>query len=395
MANGEQFPGEKRSSMPDRSLRILHFSETLPGGPASIIEEIAPAQVKQFGAKNVRFLLPQNDRNLVPNVPDECFVGFERDGRSIKSLFFQYLILRKTIRAFSPNIIHLHSSLAGLIGRLPFVNSSCKAKIVYCPHGWAFSRLGTGPSLWATRLAEALLAPRADAIVAISEFERSEALRAGLARDRLRLIYNGIDDVPPVGSSRRDGAIELLFVGRHDPQKGLDIALRAMSGLAREDVHLHVVGDAIVSNSSLASQACSNVTFHGWLPRSEVVRMLERCDALLMPSRWEGFGLAALEAMRAGKSVIASNVGALPELVKHGSSGWIFPAHDHDALRTLLEDLRAEELGPRGTEGRRTYKNKFTASKMNAALRDLYSELSEMDLNDSHVTITVSEKSLA
>ena len=79
-----------------------------------------------------------------------------------------------------------------------------------------------------------------------------------------------------------------------------------------------------------------------------------------MPSRWEGVGLVAIEAMRNSKAVIVSNRGALPELIDNGINGYVFDLDDNNSLRDILSTLNKDELEKMGLEGRKKYLEKFT-----------------------------------
>ena len=165
------------------------------------------------------------------------------------------------------------------------------------------------------------------------------AVQHGISSEKLRVIRNGISWMPP-RTARKYPEISIAFVGRHDRQKGLDILLDAISRFPSPRIHLHVIGKAVCGrrreDEARFATPSSNVTFHGWLDRKAIVELLRKVDAVVMPSRWEAFGLVAIEAMRAGVPVIASNRGALPEVVQDGVGGYIFDLDDRDALGRLL-----------------------------------------------------------
>lgn len=296
-------------------MRVLHFSQSLPGGPASYVQEIARYQIASLGIENVLFVLPKIHRALVPDVPDQCFVGFESTKRSLTSLVHLAASVSGTIGKFNPDIIHLHSSFAGAIVRFPALLRKKTKGIVYCPHGWAFAgRSGRiGGAVYS--LVERILAYNTDVIINVSEHEYASALSAGIPRERMTIIRNGIGELAQKRAGPNanvDGnKLNLLFVGRHDPQKGLDILLEAMKNVERVNLHLHVIGAPVVSKDTGKNLDLPNVTFHGWLDRDRVNEFISGVDAVVMPSRWEAFGLVAIEAMRLGKPVIASNRGGV------------------------------------------------------------------------------------
>jgi glycosyltransferase involved in cell wall biosynthesis len=358
-------------------MRILHFSQSLPGGPASYLEELAPAQLSEIGAENLRFVLPSEHRDQVPSIPDSCFRGFAQTRRTLRDLAQVQAFVQAEIAAFRPDIVHLHSSFAGGLVRLPALFKARDFKIVYCAHGWAFAREGGRLKNRCLALAERVMSVAADAIVNISESEERAALDYGLDGRKMTTIRNGIARIttPANPKSFGDKGINLLFVGRHDPQKGLDILLEAMSALERDDVHLHVLGSAVVSNSTYDHAPTRNVTFHGWADRETVFRRMISADAVVMPSRWEGFGLVAVEAMRLGRPVIASERGALPEIVRHGETGLIFDPADRNALIAILRKLDRRDLESMGAKAEARFATYFTSDRMNKALLELYRSL--------------------
>lgn len=359
-------------------MRVLHFSQSLPGGPASYIQEIAPRQIEAFGEGNVLFVLPQRDRHQVPSVPDACFRGFRNTARTAGGLFALGRFVHAAIAEFRPDIVHLHSSFAGGVGRLPLLGRRPPYGVVYCSHGWAFAGRSRGAKAQMFSLIERLLACATDRIVTVSEFEHRIAIANGLPPDKLALVRNGVcREAPTVEAPRGaidDSKVNLLFVGRHDPQKGLDIVLDAMKAVGRQDIHLHVLGAAVVSKAHL-KQDTANVTFYGWASREQVFAFMAAADAIIVPSRWEAFGLVAAEAMRIGKPVIASNRGALPEIVSHGENGLIFNADDTFELVRIISDLEKPELKGLGQVGQARFHRFFTADRMNTELLWLYRDI--------------------
>jgi glycogen(starch) synthase len=154
-----------------------------------------------------------------------------------------------------------------------------------------------------------------------------------LLRQRLCVLPNGIDV-----HERPNGAGEAaLFVGRLETVKGADYAIDAMRHCPAE--RLIVVGDG-PERQALEDRArgLSNVTFAGMLPPAEVRRQLARAKMLVVPSRQEGQPNVILEAMAAGVPVIASAVGAIPEMVRDGETGFLTQPGD---IRMLAEYIRA------------------------------------------------------
>jgi glycosyltransferase involved in cell wall biosynthesis len=145
----------------------------------------------------------------------------------------------------------------------------------------------------------------------------------------------------------------LLCVCRLDPQKGVDVAIRAVRELP--DAWLVVLGEG-PQRAELEALAGERVYMPGRVP--DVAAWLRRADVLVHPVRWEGFGLAVLEAMLAGVPVVASNVSSLPELL--GDAGLLVPPDDPGALAAAVARVPAD-LGERG---RARAKAEFSVAQM-------------------------------
>jgi glycosyltransferase involved in cell wall biosynthesis len=184
----------------------------------------------------------------------------------------------------------------------------------------------------------------------------------GADRDRITVIPPGVDLASWRPGARRDGAgpVRLLFVGRDFERKGGDVLLRAFTEhLEAGRYELDVVTKATLP-------ALTGIRVHHELPANgERLRSLyERADVFVFPTRWDTFGIAAIEAMAAGLPVIASDLNALPEIVSDGSSGQLVPQDDPAVLAAAIDRLgRNTELRRRmGQEGRLLAEQRFDLS---------------------------------
>lgn len=365
------------------SIRVLHISEILPGGTATYLQELWSHQREQLGQAQVRFLLPGPQLEHAPDLPAHLVTGWPREGRDLRSLARLGTAINKEIAAFRPDIVHIHGTFGGVVGRIVLSARAKRPKIVYCSHGWSFA-MDVSPlkkRLYAGL--ERTLSRASDAIITISDDERRLAVEAGLPPDKLLTISNGILEAPQgAGVSRpSEGPIRLLFAGRHDRQKGLDILLAAMTKLGDMPVELDVLGEplgedgrALGKGDASTARAGGRVNYIGWVPRQEVARRMAAADAFVMPSRWEGFGLVAVEAMREGTPVIASDRGALPEIIDHGRTGLIFKL-DPEALADCLRQISRPQLRALGAEARSEFERRFTSHRMSEDILALYQRL--------------------
>lgn len=145
-----------------------------------------------------------------------------------------------------------------------------------------------------------------------------------------------ISRVPPPSPVPADGPV--LAVGRLVPEKGFDVLIRAVAGA---DMALVLVGGGSerAALAALASSVGARVDFRGAVPPAELAEWYRRARVVAVPSRREGFGLVAAEALAAGRAVVASRAGGLSDIVVPGRTGLLVPAGDVEALTAALRDV--------------------------------------------------------
>jgi glycosyltransferase involved in cell wall biosynthesis len=191
-------------------------------------------------------------------------------------------------------------------------------------------------------------------------------------------IHNGVPDVPIERPAPRPASGPIIgATGRLEPQKGFDVLLRAL--VALEEATLVVVGDGSERPAleALARELGveARVGWAGW--QDEPRTWLPAFDVWALPSRFEGFPLALLEALLAGRAVAAADVGSVAEAVRDGETGLLVPADDADALTLALRRLLDDDALRRrlGATGRTHVLGRFTADGMARAFRELYDDL--------------------
>lgn len=359
-----------------KPLRILHIAETLKGGTSSSIDELLTYQTRLWGAENITALLPQSQAGFITAIPQSSIVYFDGNCTRARKILRIRQTFKQLVKQNRFDIVHLHGTFAGLAVRLFFGFGKNRPKLVYCPYGWIFDRNPGALKDEFAALAERLLARATDRIVCISDHDFTSALRAGLPRKKLVIIKNAIADKPPSNfqvnwppDKRR-----FLFAGRFDRQKGIDLFVKAMQALGGDNAFAYAIGDVSLADLPV-SQFPDNIKITGWLPRDQVQAYLQTCDVFVMPSRWEGFGLSALEAMRAGKPVIATRTGALPELVVDSVNGLLIRPADAQALTHAMRSLLKTDLTAMGKASRLRFEHFFSAEKLNQAIVKLYRQL--------------------
>ena len=219
---------------------------------------------------------------------------------------------------------------------------------------------------------------RLDAHVAVSVASAGFVERVvGLGEGAVRVIYNGVPDVPVTAGPRvADGPV-VGYVGRLAPEKGLDVLLRAIGSLP--DVTTVLIGDGPdrprLERLSRELGVSDRVCMPGWVedPRP----WYPGFDVLALPSRSEALGIAAIEAMLARLPVVASRVGGTPEVVVDGDTGILVPPDDHEALARAIRSLLAAPAlrGRMGESGREIALRRFGLAPMLRSYESIYREL--------------------
>jgi len=347
---------------------VLHVAETLRGGPATYINNVVAMISTEPGSTLV--LVPDRHADDLA-IDRDCIRVFRADRRGLASLFTLSLAVLMLVREFQPDIVNVHGTLAAAVCRLILGFTKFRTRIVYTVHCWSFVREQSALSRMVCQLIEFLLSHLCAKIICVSRHQYLAARAIGIGAHRLERIYNGIAD-RPVKPARpvRNGTLELLFVGRFDRQKGLDILLAAAAEF-EELVTIRVVGANVV-DQGVARTIPSNVTFLGWKSPREIEAELQNCDVVVMPSRWESFGLVALEAMRAGRPVLASRIGGLNEVIGDKVTGLLFSPVTPAGLVEGISRCLEADLTTLGRNGALRVRSLFPASRSALALAGLY-----------------------
>ena len=359
------------------ALEVVHVAESIRGGIATHLIHLLPLQRERYGHERIAVVAPDDQLQDLGDPRGVQVVGFRSSRNRVVSAWRARRKLIELMGNTPARIVHLHSTFAGASCRVMRIASLKHARLIYCAHGWAFLR--DSRSRWLMRVIERELAHAADAIVCVSEDEHREAIRIGIPGAKLITIPNGLPDMSPASAAGENPCaprdLRLLFIGRTDRQKGLDILLSALP-LLRRRVRLDVYGGAVLCDANLGDPP-GNAIFHGWQAPDVIAKALAACDAVVTPSRWEAFGFVALEAMRAGKPVIATRVGGLKDLVVHGETGYIIRPNDAHELAQTLERLDWESLRKMGEAAREVFLESFQIDVLEPQLAAIYEAQAE------------------
>ena len=284
-------------------------------------------------------------------------------------------VIRAT-RAVRPDLVHTHLIHADAYGAL----ASARSVLVSTKHNDDPFRSGKGRHL------EKLLTRHASRIICITEaLARFNRDVVGLPDRKLRVVHYGLDAAPepwgpPGGPDLPAETPVLAAVCRLVPQKGVDLAIEALVRIRERHpaAHLVVLGGgplrAELTELAAARGVADAVSFPGRV--GDVAWWLRRAAVVIHPARWEGFGLALLEAMLCERPVVATQVSSIPEIVLDGETGLLVPPGDSarlaEAVVSLLDDpARARALGEAGATRAR---EEFSVARMAERTAAVYEE---------------------
>ncbi len=304
--------------------------------------------------------------------------GFERLGR------LRYLLharrVGRLVRELQPDLLHaLHLTSYGFLGALsgvrPMLTSVWGTDVLEAPHWSPLHTLITRHAL-----------AKADHITATGLRLASATLRYAPRSKPVTVVPYGVDLTrfqPMARNGARPGEVVVGAVARLSPEKGLDVLLRAVARLVDGGTPLRVVlageGPRHGRLARLAGRLgiAERVDFRGEVPHEQVPAVLAELDIFVMPSRAEGFGVAALEAQAAGLPVVASRVHGIPDAVQDGGTGLLVPPGDEAALADGISRLTGDPdlRAAMGSAGRAFVQERYRWEDNAAQMERLYDHL--------------------
>lgn len=283
------------------------------------------------------------------------------------------------VRRLAPDLVHCHSSKAGLVGRVAAAFGGAPA--VFTAHGFGFTENAPWLRRMLTLATERILSPFTAKVIAVSNYDRALAIHLGaVSEEAIVTIHNGIPDTRWRADPGRECTPVLCIVARLAPPKDHANFLSAIAPLAHtNEFRVLFVGDGPDRQHLERLSADLGLNAHAEFlgTRSDVAEILANAHLLVLPSKYEGLPICVLEAMRAGLPVVATGVGGVPEAVVNGETGFLVAKGDEAGMRHAVERLiKDRELRARfGVAGRRRYESMFGAPAMVASTLAVYSEV--------------------
>jgi glycosyltransferase involved in cell wall biosynthesis len=305
-----------------------------------------------------------------------------------------YRKLRRAIRRLRPDVVHTHSSKAGIVGRAAAWDERVPA-VVHTIHGLPFgpserplkNRLYTALERWAAR--------RCHAIISVCDAMTEQAQAAGVGESgQFSTIYSGMEvesflnpPRPRVESRRElglaDHEVAFATVARLFERKGHDDLLQIARDVLRHapDVRFVWVGSGLWRDRLEAEAERLGVRdairFTGLVPPGRIPELLQAVDAVVHPSYREGLARVLPQALIAGRPVVSYDIDGAREVVLPGETGYLVPFGDLTALKMAMLALAGDpDLRARlGAEGRRRFTDRFRHETMTGQIRSLYARL--------------------
>lgn len=330
----------------NKRIRVLHVAEAA-GGVERYLQTLFKYSDKEQ-VENILVCSQNYDYEKFKRLADRVIVLKMAHQINPSSDIKVEKALRRIIKQLKPDIVYAHSSKAGALARI--ADLGLKNKVIYNPHGWAFNMQQSAKKKEMYKWVEEISAHFCDKIVCISDAEKESALREKICKpSKLQVIYNGIDleeieKTTPMSRAQLgipEDAFVVGMVGRLSKQKAPDTFVKSAK-LIKEKIpnaFFLMVGDGELRDQveSLINQydLGSSFLITGWVDNPTAYMKI--MDVGMLLSRWEGFGLVLPEYMACGVPIVATNVDAIPNIIKDSVNGMLVNEDDyHEAANKVI-----------------------------------------------------------
>lgn len=382
-------------------MRVLHVVEATTAGVGRHVQDlcqtmmevglevgVACPRLRQGAEQDVAFV------ERVRQTGAEVHIVPMRRSISPVSDIRSYWTLGRLLARDGPDVVHAHSSKAGALGRLAARRAGCRA-VVYTPNAFAFLGIRVGWRRWVLEGVERWLGHHAtDALLCVSRSELALAQSCRIAPpERLMLIENGIEPERVITTVESAEAKTLLglephrpvigYAGRLAQQKGLETLINAAVQVrdSAGEAQFLLVGEGEMERSLRAMVSRRGLDtcfrFSGYL--SDIRVALAAMDVFVLPSLYEGLPYSLMEAMAAGRAVVAARVGGNSDLIQDGETGFLVPPEDSATLANVLLRLLSapEERTLVGEKAAEVVRTRTTPKQMTMKVVALYQSLME------------------
>ena len=306
--------------------KLLYVVEAMGGGVFTYIVELANSLVNDFDiyiAYGIREQTPVNYKEYFDSRINLIFVKHFTRSINLYKDTLSFLEIKKIANQVEPDIVHLHSSKAGALGRFLFKNSGIP--VFYTPHGYSFLMKDSSViKCFLYRTIEKICAKFNCTTVSCSYGENEETLRLtkravdidnGINIENFRVLMSQAMKVRMIIPNYRQ--LKVFTLGRIDYQKNPRLFNDIASNMP--DVKFVWIGDGPLIDVLTAP----NIEVTGWKNREDALSISMSCDVFLLTSLWEGLPISLLEAMYMKKPVVVSNVIGNRDVIKNHENGYV------------------------------------------------------------------------
>lgn len=376
-------------------MRIGHYMQRIweRGGVATYIRRISKAQ--RAAGHTVYYLDNQPFTGAVEETVDSAILV-----RDDHDLFIQ-------AKAYKLDILHLHATVSVLPPDSISVIRTIHGNNPYCPSGSRYLKRWSQPCDRAYSLGGCLWGHIVDhcgsirpqraypefertwqemrtlsevPVITNSQFVKDQMIRSGYSADNIHTINSPAPEIGEYFPPEQTDLPHFVFLGRITPEKGIPWLLQALSEV-KIPIHMDIAGSGNQEQEQkiyrLAEQLglMNKITFHGWVNEEKAIKLIQGARALVFPSVWhEPAGIVSLEAAAAGRAIIASKVGGIPEYVGLLQNALLVEPNDVRGLAQSIEQLARDcSLAKQmGTQGRQMAKEHFSLEKHLQEILNIY-----------------------
>ena len=338
--------------------KILYVVEAMGGGVFTFIVDLANELVNEFDMYIAYAVRPQTPKNYREYFDDRIHLievkNFCREIKPSKEIKAVREV-RKIAEEVKPDIIHLHSSKAGVIGRIAFDGE--KVPLFYTPHGYSFLMANYKPlKRWVFKMIETVMAKRNCTIISCSPGEHQETLKLtknatyvnnGINADELKKRLEKVEKVPH--------PFTVFTLGRICHQKNPKLFNKIAE--AMPETRFLWIGDGELRDELKAK----NIEITGWVDREEALELSMNADVFILTSLWEGLPISLLEAMYMRKLCVVSDVIGNRDVIYNGGNGYV--CENVAEFKAAIEERKPEYIEKAYQDLMEKYETKIQAKQ--------------------------------
>lgn len=372
--------------IPDKPKHIVHVTEALGGGVLYLLHQLIKAQVdagyKVTLIHSFKRETPAHEvlENLFPKpitrivVPMTTHISPKADLRALREI-------AKLLKEYQANVVHLHSSKAGVLGRLAVRLAGSGSALFYSPHGFAFLKQDVSRLKRAIFFSIEVVAGLFGGKIIASCVTEGELANKVVGRRRVIVVEN-CTDVPAFEWPKPSHAtaVQVMSAGRLCYQKAPWRFWNLSTALTSEAAHFYWVGDGELRKQLENDTTYKRITVSGWVDRDQLWREMYAADILVMTSLWEGMPLVLVDAQALGLPAVVTDVVGCRDVVQNGVTGFICKTDDEliEKTRLLIQDA---DLRNRMSESARNMATeRFSIKRMHKEILEAYDLASSLEI---------------